>query len=219
VQQNEIVFLLIPHIVRESVITRQNTRAIDTGTGQSIELRRDAVQETAANTPLNPAPRPAANQATTAARAASAMVGQLGQQAQPLQPGAAPAPVPGVTPPAAPNAAVAGAPVSLSVVPANSSQTVGSTFQVAVMLGNGKDISSVPMQLQFNSAVLDLVNVEGGDFLSRDGQAVAVTHRDDGQGTVTISSVRPPGLAGMSGQGNVCTLTFKAKAAGDSNLC
>ena len=34
VQQDEIVFLLIPHIVRESVITRLNTRAIDTGTLQ-----------------------------------------------------------------------------------------------------------------------------------------------------------------------------------------
>jgi general secretion pathway protein D len=41
VQENEIVFLLIPHIVRESVLSRLNTRAIDTGTGTSIELRRD----------------------------------------------------------------------------------------------------------------------------------------------------------------------------------
>ena len=32
VQDDEIVFLLIPHIVRESVITRLNTAAIDTGT-------------------------------------------------------------------------------------------------------------------------------------------------------------------------------------------
>ena len=37
-QQDEIVFLLIPHIVRESMLTDQNTRAIYTGTSQSIEL-------------------------------------------------------------------------------------------------------------------------------------------------------------------------------------
>ncbi len=42
VQQNEIVFLLIPHIVRESVITKLNTRAIDTGTLQDISVRQDA---------------------------------------------------------------------------------------------------------------------------------------------------------------------------------
>ena len=40
VQQDEIVFLLIPHIVRESVLTRINMAAIDTGTSGSIELRR-----------------------------------------------------------------------------------------------------------------------------------------------------------------------------------
>ncbi len=108
--------------------------------------------------------------------------------------------------------------MNLSVVPSNSNQTVGSTFQVAVMLGNGTDIYSVPLQLQFNPAVLELVNVDAGDFLARDGQAVALSHRDDGSGMVTISTSRPPGVAGITGQGNVCTLTFKAVAAGDSNL-
>ena len=108
--------------------------------------------------------------------------------------------------------------MTLSVIPANSTQTVGSTFQVAVMLGNGKDIYSVPLQLQFNPALLELVNVDAGDFLGRDGQAVAIVHRDEGNGLVTISTSRPPGATGVSGQGSVCTLTFKAIAAGDSNL-
>jgi general secretion pathway protein D len=38
---------------------------------------------------------------------------------------------------------------------------------------------------------------------------------------VTISASRPPGVAGVNGvngQGEVCILTFKAIAAGDSNL-
>jgi general secretion pathway protein D len=76
----------------------------------------------------------------------------------------------------------------------------------------------VPIQLQFNPAVLQLVNVDAGDFLSRDGQAVAIVHRDEGNGLVTISSSRPPNVAGISGQGSVATLTFKAIGAGDSNL-
>ncbi len=224
VQKDEIVFLLIPHIVRESIISRLNSRAIDTGTGQAIELRRDVSAEPPPDARLNPGPRPATSQAVSAASAASAMVGQIGQQAQPVQPGQPAPPVPGVTPNAAgpaPNAAAqaaAGPPVSLSVVPATTNQTVGSTFQVAVMLGNGKDIYSVPLQMQFNPAVLELVNVDAGDFLGRDGQAVAIVHRDEGNGLVTISTSRPPGVAGVSGQGSVCTLTFKAIAAGDSNL-
>jgi general secretion pathway protein D len=226
VQKDEIVFLLIPHIVRESLVSRLNTRAIDTGTGQAIELRRDTSAE-ADVTPdprLNPAPRPTGGQAVSAASAASAMVGQIGQQAQPAQPGQAAPPIPGVTPNAGAAQAQAqaqtpaGPPVTLTVVPASANQTVGSTFQVAVMLGNGKDIYSVPMQMQFNPAVLELVNVDAGDFLGRDGQAVAIVHRDEGNGLVTISTSRPPGATGVSGQGSVCTLTFKAIAAGDSNL-
>ena len=221
-QQDEIVFLLIPHIVRESVISRLNTRAIDTGTGSGIELRRDTAQETdVVDQRLSVVKPPEPGQTTSAANAASAMVAQMAQQARPLQPGVPPVQTPGANPTGAataPAQAGSGQTVSLNVVPANSNQTVGSTFQVAVMLGNGSDIYSVPMQMQFNPVVLELVNVDAGDFLSRDGQAVAMVHRDEGNGLVTISTSRPPGVAGMSGQGSICTLTFKAKAAGDSNL-
>ena len=39
---DDIVFLIIPHIVRESILTDENTRAIYTGTSQSVELLRKA---------------------------------------------------------------------------------------------------------------------------------------------------------------------------------
>ena len=39
---DDIVFLIIPHIVRESILTDENTRAIYTGTSQSVELLRQA---------------------------------------------------------------------------------------------------------------------------------------------------------------------------------
>jgi general secretion pathway protein D len=226
-QQDEVVFLLIPHIVRESLLSRLNTRAIDTGTSQAIELRRDTVSQPNVDPEGGDArlgaSRPAVGQPTTAAQAASSMVQQLRQQAQPQVPGAA-VPTPGLASAVTPNTAVpqvqgpSGPPVSLTVLPANSNQPVGSTFQVAVMLGNGRDIYSVPLQMQFNPAVLELVNVDAGDFLGKDGQAVAIVHRDEGNGLVTISTSRPPGVAGVSGQGSVCTLTFKAIGVGDSNL-
>jgi general secretion pathway protein D len=210
-QQDEVVFLLIPHIVRESVLSRLNTRAIDTGTGQSIELRHSDTAEQAGMDLGNPGfvnPKsPTTGPATSAANAAAAMVQLMQKQAQPLTP-----------PPPASTAAPSGPPVSLSVIAPVSAQTVGSTFQVAVMLGNGRDVYSVPLQMQFNPKVLQLVNVDTGNFLGRDGQAVALVHRDDGNGLVTISSSRPPNVSGVSGQGSLCTLTFKAVAAGDSNL-
>jgi general secretion pathway protein D len=222
VSKDEIVFLLIPHIVRESVLTRMNTRAIDTGTGQSIELRRSADAQDASE-PINPIVKPrTVGPPTTAANAAAAMAQQLNQQTQPVTPPAANQPAgqapnqPGVQTPA-PATVPGGPPVSFTVVPPTSNQAVGTTFQVAVMLGNGRDIFSVPLQMKFNPAVLQLVNVDSGDLLSRDGQLASLVHRED-NGLVAISTSRPPNATGVSGQGSLCTLTFKAIAAGDSDL-
>ena len=212
-QSDEIVFLLIPHIVRESILTEENTRAIYTGTSQAIDLRkRDvaAVAEPAGPGSLNgvsPALQP-----TSAANAASAMLGQIAAQAKPLPPPSAGA---GNAPLAGP---VTGPPVSFSVVPAVANQTVGSTFQVALMASNARDLSSVPVEMQYDPKVLSLVDVSSGELLGRDGQAVALVHRDEGGGLVTISASRPPNASGVDGQGTVCTLTFKALTSGDATL-
>ena len=229
-QQDEIVFLLIPHIVRESVLTRLNMRAIDTGTSQSIELHREG--GTAASDPTDAEAGPSAIQPiaapVTAANAAAAMVHPTPQQLQmnsnlpanlpavtaPVQPGG------GVTtPPGGGAAAAAGAGgIQFTVQPGNSSQAVGTTFQASVQIMNAVDVFSVPLQVQFNPAVLELVNVDTGTFLGADGQAVAMAHRDEGNGLVAMSARRPPNSKGVSGSGNVCTMTFKAIAPGDSSI-
>ncbi len=85
------------------------------------------------------------------------------------------------------------------------------------MLTGGNDVYSVPLQLTYDQSKLQLVNVDTGDLLGKDGQAVALVHRDD-NGTVAISTSRPPGVAGVSGSGTLCTLTFQAKAAGDAKI-
>ncbi len=216
-QQSEIVFLLIPHIVRESVLTRMNTRAIDTGSGQSIELRHDP-NVAGLNVPVIPRPRASDASSTSAAVAASAMVGQLSAQAQMPTQGNL---TPGFnTPPEGTSSTpqAGGPPVAISIVPPTAVQAVGSTFQVAVMASNAKDLYSLPLQIKFNSQVLQLVNVDSGDLLSRDGQAVATVHRDEGDGLINVSTSRPPGVKGVEGHGSICILTFKALAAGDSAI-
>jgi general secretion pathway protein D len=73
--------------------------------------------------------------------------------------------------------------------------------------------------MNYDPAKLQLVNVSNGGFLSQDGQAVALVHReDDATGTLQITATRPPGAGGVSGQGTVVTLTFQAKAAGQTPL-
>ena len=80
------------------------------------------------------------------------------------------------------------------------------------------------MNVQYDPAKLTLINVDSDDpqhpnVLGRDGQAVALVHRDDGQGNVAIAASRPPGTKGVSGSsGTLCVLTFQAKAPGDASV-
>jgi general secretion pathway protein D len=98
-------------------------------------------------------------------------------------------------------------------------QAKGSTFTVNVLVSGGQNVYSVPVQLSYDPNQVAVVNVSNGGFLSQDGQAVALVHRDDPTtGTLQITATRPPGAGGVSGQGAVVTLTFMAKAAGQSAL-
>jgi general secretion pathway protein D len=94
----------------------------------------------------------------------------------------------------------------------------GATFQVPVVLTGGKDITSVPLQIQYDPSKLSLINVTNGDLLSRDNQAVALVHLDDGPGSISINAARAPGIAGVNGAGVVCVLNFQAKTAGETRL-
>ncbi len=209
-QSDEIVFLLIPHIVRESLITADNTRPIYTGTNNSVELIRRTAGAAGESPAMVGAVEHPASPSTSAANAANSMLGVIGNADRPAQPRTPAAPVANIPP------ASHQTPINLGVSPSSSTPAVGSTFQVSVTAANAHDLSEVPLQLHFDPRVLTLVNVDSGDLLGKDGQAVALVHRDEGNGTVTISASRPPQTAGVNGSGVVCTLTFKAAAAGDS---
>ncbi len=229
VQSDEIVFLLIPHIVRESLITAENTRPIYTGTSNSVEvIRRSPAEMHAVSTARGETatPPPSSQPTTSAAMAANSMLGEIAAAAKPRDPGV-PSPAGPGLPPAAPVTSAAGpgtpgtaamTPVSLGISPSSSTPSVGSTFQVAVTAANAHDLFEVPLQMNFDPRVLALVNVDSGDLLGRDGQPVALVHRDEGNGLVTVSAARPPQTPGVNGAGVVCTLTFKALATGDSPL-
>jgi general secretion pathway protein D len=196
--ENEIVFVLIPHIVREREMPHDNLDMIDVGTANAIELRlsnKPAVVTPVSHSATSPA---APGQAASVAA----------PQATPSTPTA---PVPQGA--AAQNAA------GFQFDPATLTQAKGSTFTVNLLVSGGQNVYSVPVQLSYDPNQLTVVNVSNGGFLSQDGQAVALVHRDDPTtGTLQITATRPPGAGGVSGQGAVVTLTFMAKAAGQSAL-
>src|ERR1700678_968730 len=103
--------------------------------------------------------------------------------------------------------------------PGQITATKGNTFVVNLMISGAQNVYSVPVQMNYDPAKLQLVNVSHGGFLSQDGQAVALVRReDDTTGTLQITATRPPGAGGVSGQGTVVTLTFQAKATGQTPL-
>jgi len=187
--ETETVFVLIPHIVRAHEYNDMNQEALDVGTANAIALRRVSHQ--------------------------AAPV-----QAPGVQPQSTPAPIPAPAnqPPGSTAVSPAG-PATFSFDPASITQPTGSTFAVNVVLSGAQNAYSVPLQISYDPKMLQVVNVSNGNFLSHDGQAVALVHRDDDStGTLQITATRPPGAAGISGQGTVVTLTLVAKAPGQSTL-
>ena len=218
IQDDEIVFAVVPHIVRSQELDQANLRSIDTGSGQSIDLRHSENDSAAAPSAVA---KPAAfvqpefgtvpgQSAEAAAPALMAQMKDAGQQK------AIPPAVVAPQPPPQPAAQLAGAVFTLA--PPAAPVANGASFQIPITLSGATDVASVPIQLSYDPAKLSLVNVAAGDLLNRDGQAVALIHRDDGPGNLTVVAARPPGAVGVTGTGVVCVLTFQAKAAGATTL-
>jgi general secretion pathway protein D len=230
ITEDEIVFLVIPHVVRAQNVNSVNLRAIDTGAGTNIDLRRgnSAAQNAAETQTANTATNTAAH-ATSAVQATKQTPSQLGviqastaeaaapaalaQMRASINANTEPASVKAVVP-----AATAAATTGFAMTSPADPVATGTTFKIPVVLNGAVDVTAVPLQISYDAAKVTLVNVASGDMLSRDGQPLALVHRDDGQGSITLNVSRPPGSTGVSGSGIVCILTFTAKAAGDSDV-
>jgi general secretion pathway protein D len=197
---NEIVFVLVPHIIRGPDSSHGSGDMLDVGTANALSLRLSNARTAP---PASTAPTAAPPQTPTPQGQASQTLMPQVQVAQNQVP---------------PNQAGAGAGTFL-FDPATLNQAKGSTFTVNVMLSGGQNVYSVPVQLNYDPNQLQVINVSNGGFLSQDGQIVTVAHREDtATGTMQITASRPPGAGGVSGQGAVVTLTFVAKGTGQSAL-
>jgi general secretion pathway protein D len=197
-RETETVFVLIPHVVRRQVLTELNEQAIDVGTASAISLRNVNRSNS----------QPGGGGMNPSSGAGSVNVPQPAAPAQPT----AGSPEPQLVPRSATTA-------SFAFDPPQMTQKPGSTFTVNVLLNGAQNVYSVPLQLTYDPKLLQVVNVSNGTLLSQDGQIVTVTHReDDSTGTMQVTASRPPGASGVNGQGAVVTLTFMAKAAGQSSL-
>ncbi|MBZ5678883.1 MAG: type II and III secretion system protein [Acidobacteriia bacterium] len=201
--ENEIVFAIVPHIIRGTDVNEINQRPIDIGTSTTIGLRH-------VSRPAVPASTPAATPAPVSPAPANQPPAGQAPPVQPLtNPGGQ----------AAPSAAAQGGTPSFLFDPATITAAKGNTFVVNLLISGAQNVYSVPVQMNYDPARLQLVNVSNGGFLSQDGQAVALVHREDeATGTLQVTATRPPGAGGVSGQGTVVTITFQAKTNGQTPL-
>lgn len=207
-QDNEVLIVLTPHIVRMPEWTKANLQPLYSGTETNVQVRREA----SIRAPVIQPPAPPA-----------------AQQAPLVNPGGV-AGAPGNNgPPAnaqATSPANSGAPARLKFEPQSVALKVGQEAMVAIAVDNVNDLFSIPLLLQFNPAVISIEEVEHaagesghGGFLSGGTQEIAIVDRVSPEnGQAIISATRQPNTAGVSGSGTLLALKIKALAPGTSNL-
>ncbi len=188
-QEDEVLIVLIPRVVRMPEWTRGNLRPLASGTETNVQVRRDSDQRVPAQQ------KPAAP-----------------QQPQSQQPQANPNPAAAATEQATRPAKIRFEPQSLTL-------KAGQTATLGVVVENVNDLFSIPMLLQYNPAVISVEEVQNGGFLSGGTQEIPIVaqpFKDKGQWI--ISTTRQPNTPGVSGSGTLIGVVVKAVAPGSSNL-
>jgi general secretion pathway protein D len=191
-QENEVLIVLIPHIVRLPALTPENLRSIASGTDTNpdVELEDDVLAPTA--------PKP---------------------QGAPGAPGQAPAPAQAPVPTPAPTPAPVSQAPTLRFDPATLALKPGETATLGLVVQNVQDLYSIPLLLQFNPAVISVEDVRQGGFLSGGTQEVAIVERvDKERGQAIVSATRMPNTPGVSGSGTLVGVVIKGVAPGNSQL-
>jgi general secretion pathway protein D len=217
-QDSEVLIVLTPHIVRMPDWSKANLRALYSGTETFPSVRKELdVKAPTAN------PSPSALPAGTISPASTSAPN--GVQMTPPAAGL-PVPASGLTPAsAAPVSGPGVAPISqvsgprIHFEPSTLTLSPGQTSTVGIAVDNVSDLFSIPLMIQYNPAVISVVEARHGTFLSGGTQEIAVVQRVDTEhGQAIISATRQPNTPGVSGSGTLLGIVIKAIGPGSSNL-
>ena len=93
--------------------------------------------------------------------------------------------------------------------------SVGDEFKVAITGQGLNGLFSAPLFVTFDQNLVELRNVLEGDFLNRDGKTTVFSSNPvPGKGELMIGYKQGVGGSGVSGEGTLFTVTFRAKAPG-----
>ena len=201
-EDDEILIILTPHIVRMPEWTRANLKTLYSGSESEVKVRREEATRAPNAQPPAPAQQPSANQV----------------------PGAAP-PATGSAPTvptslgAATTVQAGGDQAQIRFDPRSMSLKVGQQQTLGVVVDKVSDLFSIPFLLQYNPAVISVEEVQHGGFLSGGNQEIAIVQRVDKEhGQAIISATRQPNTAGVNGTGTIMGIVIKGIAPGSSNV-
>jgi general secretion pathway protein D len=190
-QEDEVLIVLTPRIVRMADWTKANLRPLLSGPDQNPQVKKESELRTPQPEQTQSAPQP-----------------QLPRQQPPA------AMTPGASTPGP------GAVAKIRFEPQNLTLKAGQTATMGVVVENVNDLYSIPLLLQYDPKVISVEEVQHGGFLSNGGaqeiSIVSQPFKDKGQ--YIISATRPPSTPGVSGSGTLLGLVVKALAPGSSPL-
>ena len=221
--RDELMIVVIPHVIRQPEITADNLRTIAVGTQTTTHLSRAPRQQ---ESPV--AQATAAAEVQPAVSVAPPVTAPAVGNPLPVPPAAslppatAPPLAPGAEPPPTGGATVSdfNGPTQVYFKPGHVDAVAGGNFAVAVALDNGQDVASTPMILEFDPKLLHLNDITLGGLLTSTGQKPIFNkniQNERGAASV-ILNVIPDNPGVTAATGTLVTLNFQALAAGSGTV-
>ncbi|HUK15000.1 MAG TPA: cohesin domain-containing protein [Bryobacteraceae bacterium] len=223
--RDELMIVLIPHIIRRPEISAENVRPVASGTQLTVKLSHEpapadvkpAEGTTPSGSPIAPSSTPANPKPALPAAENNPIVAPGGP--------ALPATAPPLPASAAPPATGGGAPQAqgparVHFQPSQVDTDMGSSITVSLVVDGGTDVASAPMIVTWDPKVLSLNSVNQGDLLARGGQQPVFNknvQNDQGRASVQIGVMpNSPGVTAPTGA--LVTFTFQAVGRGATQV-
>ncbi len=227
--RDELMIVVIPHVIRQPEITADNLRTIAVGTQTNTHLSHTPrPQESSAPAPsvaaTQPPPPPSPVLPATAPPATAPAVNNPlpATPAAGLPPATAPPLAPGAEPPptGGPPTAEFNGPTQVYFKPGHVDAAAGGTFSAAVTLDNGLDVAFAPMIIEFDPKLLHLNDITLGGLFSSGGRKPVFSkniQNERGAASVILNAIPDnPGVTAATG--TLVNLNFQAVAAGSGTV-
>jgi len=217
--QVEVVFSVTPQIIRAPRVSVEDLMALPMGTEQQISVpgavpspfpppppvEEEGVEPGGADEPAEPA----APEDEPAEPEEDVVEPEGAEEAEPDEAAAQDTDTP--EEPAAESARLG--PITVVFSPPRSEIAAGERIELALIAGGAERLSSGQINLTYDPAALEVVDVQPGPFLTIDGKQISFVPFID-QGRIRIDFARENDPVGLRGSGHVLRLVLEALAPG-----